>query len=98
MATTFLISQNELVIKYVRYSHPLSHNQLHSTSMLSQNELVITHPISQNEFGNTLPISLNKLDTTHPISQEEFEDTKEVIRIRKSKRDRQHNGQKIPKR
>jgi len=26
--------------------------------------------------------------------QEEFEDTKGVIRIRKSKRDRQHNGQK----
>jgi hypothetical protein len=25
---------------------------------------------------------------------EEFEDTKEVIRIRKSKKDRQHNGQK----
>ena len=26
--------------------------------------------------------------------QEEFENTKEVIRIRKSKQDRQHNGQK----
>ena len=26
-------------------------------------------------------------------SQEEFEDTKGVIRIRKSKKDRQHNGQ-----
>ena len=26
--------------------------------------------------------------------QEEFEDTKVVIRIRKSKKDRQHNGQK----
>ena len=26
--------------------------------------------------------------------QEEFEDTKGVIRIRKSKKDRQHNGQK----
>ena len=26
--------------------------------------------------------------------QEEFEDTKEVIRICKSKKDRQHNGQK----
>ena len=26
--------------------------------------------------------------------QEEFEDTKEVVRIRKSKKDRQHNGQK----
>ena len=25
---------------------------------------------------------------------EKFEDTKEVIRIRKSKKDRQHNGQK----
>ena len=25
---------------------------------------------------------------------EEFDDTKEVIRIRKSKKDRQHNGQK----
>jgi hypothetical protein len=29
--------------------------------------------------------------------QEKFEDTKEVIRIRKSKKNRQHNGQKIPK-
>ena len=28
------------------------------------------------------------------IIQEEFEDTKELIRIRKSKKDRQHNGQK----
>jgi hypothetical protein len=26
--------------------------------------------------------------------EEEFEDTKEVIRIRKSKKNRQHNGQK----
>jgi len=26
--------------------------------------------------------------------QEEFEETKEVIRIRRSKKDRQHNGQK----
>jgi len=25
--------------------------------------------------------------------KEEFEDTKEIIRIRKSKKDRQHNGQ-----
>jgi hypothetical protein len=29
--------------------------------------------------------------------QEELEDTKGVIRICKSKKDRQHNGQKIPK-
>jgi hypothetical protein len=28
------------------------------------------------------------------MDQEEFEDTKGVIRIRKSKKDRQHNGQK----
>ena len=28
------------------------------------------------------------------LLQEEFEDTKGVIRIRKSKKDRQHNGQK----
>jgi len=27
------------------------------------------------------------------MDQEEFEDIKEVIRIRKSKKDRQHNGQ-----
>jgi hypothetical protein len=27
--------------------------------------------------------------------KEEFEDTKGIIRIRKSKKDRQHNGQKI---
>ena len=29
--------------------------------------------------------------------QEEFEDTKGVIRIHISKKNRQHNGQKIPK-
>jgi len=28
------------------------------------------------------------------LSRKEFEDTKGVIRIRKSKKDRQHNGQK----
>jgi len=28
------------------------------------------------------------------LQEEEFEDTKEVIRIRKSKKDGQHNGQK----
>ena len=28
-------------------------------------------------------------------TKEEFEDTKEIIRSRKSKKDRQHNGQKI---
>ena len=28
------------------------------------------------------------------ILQEEFEDTKGIIRIRKSEKDRQHNGQK----
>jgi hypothetical protein len=28
------------------------------------------------------------------LFQEEFEDTKRVIRIRKSKKNRQHNGQK----
>ena len=30
----------------------------------------------------------------HAFEQKEFEDTKRVIRIRKSKTDRQHNGQK----
>jgi hypothetical protein len=29
-----------------------------------------------------------------PVNQEEFEDTKVVIRIRISKKNRQHNGQK----
>ena len=33
----------------------------------------------------------------HVMAEEEFEDTKEVIRRRKSKKDRQQNGQKIPK-
>ena len=28
------------------------------------------------------------------LIKEEFEDTKEIIRIRKSKKDRQHNGRK----
>ena len=31
---------------------------------------------------------------TFLIKEEEFEDTNSVIRIRKSKKDRQHNGQK----
>jgi hypothetical protein len=30
--------------------------------------------------------------------QEKFADPKEVIRFRKSKKNRQHNGQKIPQR
>jgi hypothetical protein len=33
----------------------------------------------------------------NPVIQEEFEDTKGVIRIRKSKNNRQHNGQKKDK-
>jgi type III secretory pathway component EscU len=38
---------------------------------------------------------LNKtLKDTKDNIQEEFKDTKGVIRIRKSKKDRQHNGQK----
>jgi len=32
--------------------------------------------------------------SNYSVVQKEFEDTKEVIRIRKSKKDRQHNGQK----
>ena len=32
------------------------------------------------------------------IFQEKFEDTKEAIKTRKSKKDRQHNGQKKKKR
>ena len=35
-----------------------------------------------------------KWTNTHYILYEEFEDTKGVIRIRKSKKNRQHNGQK----
>ena len=31
---------------------------------------------------------------SRPNLQEEFDDTKGVIRIRKSKKDKQHNGQK----
>jgi hypothetical protein len=34
------------------------------------------------------------LATVLPVNQEEFEDTKEVIRMLKWKKDRQHNGQK----
>jgi hypothetical protein len=35
------------------------------------------------------------VDTHHSLTtKEEFEDTKGVIRIRKSKKNRQHNGQK----
>ena len=40
-------------------------------------------------FGSNKPKVLNKITTT---GWEEFEDTKEVIRIRKPKKDRQHNG------
>ena len=36
----------------------------------------------------------NNPDTKSTVVQEEFEDTKGVIRIRKSKKDRQLNGQK----
>jgi hypothetical protein len=35
--------------------------------------------------------------TQQGLEEEEFEDTKGVIRIRISKKNRQHNGQKIPK-
>ena len=35
----------------------------------------------------------NDPDTTSAVVQEELEDTKGVIRIRKSKKDRQLNGQ-----
>ena len=38
---------------------------------------------------------------THNIDnillQEEFEDTKGILRMRKAKKDRQHNGKKSPK-
>jgi len=36
----------------------------------------------------------NTTSIIHTYSQEEFEDTKEVIRFRISKKNRQHNGQK----
>ena len=39
----------------------------------------------------------DKVQRTNNYLQEEFEDTKGEIRGRKSKRNRQHNGQKIPK-
>ena len=32
--------------------------------------------------------------TSYVTQGEKFEDTKEIIRIRKSKKDKQHNGQK----
>jgi hypothetical protein len=38
---------------------------------------------------------INKTLHKLKIKQEEFEDTKVVIRIRKSKKDRQRNGQKL---
>jgi hypothetical protein len=38
-------------------------------------------------------ISLKKINTLY--KDKEFEDTKGVIRIRKSKKNRQHNGQKM---
>jgi hypothetical protein len=42
-----------------------------------------------------LKIIKNKITSISKLySKEEFEDTKEVIRIRKSKKNRQHNGQK----
>jgi hypothetical protein len=41
----------------------------------------------------TVKLVYNKL----PWDQEEFEDTKGVIRICILKKNRQHNGQKIPK-
>ena len=41
----------------------------------------------------TIATSLNKCNIGH-LSQEEFEDTEGAIRIRLSKKNRQHNGQK----
>ena len=49
--------------------------------------------------SNLKKLSRNEIEVVSFISgslgvYEEFEDTKGVIRIRKSKKDRQHNGQK----
>jgi peptidyl-tRNA hydrolase len=42
----------------------------------------------------TISITYKRLQNAYTNVQEEFEDTKGVIRIRKSKKNRQHNGQK----
>ncbi len=39
--------------------------------------------------------SYSNISMNYIIMKEEFEDTKGIIRICKSKKDRQHNGQKI---
>ena len=51
------------------------------------------------EFRESSPSTiLTTVDASSSLLlEEEFEDTKGVIRIRKSKKDKQHNGQKIPK-
>jgi hypothetical protein len=57
--------------------------------------ILITPLVSSNSFS---PLDIEYVyDRQHEIhynNKKEFEDTKGVIRIRKSKKDRQHNGQK----
>ena len=46
-------------------------------------------------FRNAKQVKVAKLSKiSHILIQEEIEDTKGVIRIRKSKKEKQHNGQK----
>jgi len=50
------------------------------------------------EYGNSVIIFsillMDNLELNYTMKQEEFDNTKGVIRIQNSKKDRQHNGQK----
>ena len=47
-----------------------------------------------NKNSNFHQIAQNTKNERQELMEKEFEDTKGVIRIRKSKKDRQHNGKK----
>ena len=49
----------------------------------------VVHFLFKKELMSVILYTIVKL-----LTQEEFDNTKELIRIRKSKKDRQHNGQK----
>jgi hypothetical protein len=55
---------------------------------------MITRPIWKCPCIKLVITYFRHLEKRHPYWPEEFEDTKGVIRIRKSKIDRQHNDQK----
>ena len=74
---------------------------LRSVSCVSNVAMSLDYPflISPSGFSNFYLINHDSAENRkhNILVEEEFEDTKGVIRIRISKKNRQHNGQKIPK-